>query len=261
MKQWNGLLKKEWKTMRFSLFFVLGLNVIAVILIPLLLNEWLNVPRVEASIVVGFLWLMFQTMLAAILLLTSLERDMKQPELWLHSTASIFKLTGAKYASAFIITIMTIVWNGLLLIVSVATGSQQLGVSLGELIQIGSYFAGITVLSTIPYMVIAFFFWTIYQLLKPYLKSFASAVAVLLFLMLPAFLGLMQKWANYLPKFGELHFPLPTNIGGALVPGRGEFSFYFGSGSLYFSDLLIIILLMALVYVGSMKWFEKKVRL
>lgn len=186
---------------------------------------------------------------------------MKQPELWLHSTASIFKLTGAKYASAFIITIITIVWNGLLLILSVTIGSHQLGVGLGELIRIGSYFAGVTVVSSIPYMVIGFFFWTIYQLLKPYLKSFASAFAVLLFLMLPAFLGLLQKLVNHIPQFGEIHFPIPSNIGGALVPGGGEFSFYFGSGTLYLSDLLVIILLIVLVYVGSTKWFEKKVRL
>ncbi|MFC4411761.1 hypothetical protein ACFOZY_15330 [Chungangia koreensis] len=260
MKQWKGLMKKEWKTMKVSLYLVLILNVTAVFLIPFLLDEWAGIPRIEVSIVIGFVWLMFQTILAAILLLTSLEKDMKQPELWLHSTASIFKLTGAKYTLSFLITVISITWNGLLLIISVSVGSHQLGVSLGELIQIGIYFAGLSALSTIPYMVIAFFFWTIYQLLKPYLKTFASAVSFLLFLLLPAFLGLLQKFVNQLPRFGELPFPMPNNLAWAMESG-GEASFYFESGDIYASDILLIIVLIALVYVGSTKWFEKKVRL
>ena len=260
MKQWKGLLMKEWKTMRLSLYLVLGLNVMAILLLPLLLKVWLGVPMVEASIGIGFVWLMFQTILAAVLLLTSLERDMKQPELWLHSTASILKLTGAKYTLAFLITLISIVWNGLLLIVVVAGGSSLLGVSLGELIEIGMYFAGLAAISAIPYMVIAFFFWTIHQLLKPYLKSLSSAVAVVLFLMLPSFLGLLQKVVDHLPRFGELNFPMPKNLGWAMENG-GEASFYFDSGNVYASDVLLVIVLIVLVYIGSAKWFEKKVRL
>lgn len=260
MKQWKGLMNKEWKTMKLSLYLVLGLNTVAILLLPLLLNVWIGIPRVEASIAIGFVWLMFQTILAAVLLLTSLERDMKQPELWLHSTASVFKLTGAKYTFAFLITLISITWNGLLLILSVSVGSPLLGVNLGELIQIGMYFAGLAAISAIPYMVIAFFFWTIHQLLKPYLKSLSSAVAVVLFLMLPAFLGLLREGVNHLPRFGELNFPMPKNLGWAMENG-GETSFYFDSGNIYVSEILMIIVLITLVYVGSAKWFEKKVRL
>jgi len=260
MTQWKGLLMKEWKTMRVSLYLVLGLNVVAILLLPFLLNVWLGVPRVEASIVIGFLWLMCQTILAAVILLTSLEKDMKQPELWMHSTASVFKLTGVKYTFALFVTLISIVWNGLLLIISVLVGTPFLGVSLGELIQIGLYFAGLAALSAIPYMVIAFFFWTIHQLLKPYLKSLSSAVAVVLFLMLPAFLGWLQKGVNHLPRFGDLNFPMPKNLGW-VMENAGETSFYFDSGNIYASDVLYITLLIVLVYIGSTKWFEKKVRL
>lgn len=260
MKQWRGLLKKEWKTMRLSLYLVLLLNVAAIFLLPYLLYALAGIPRIEASLVIGFVWLMFQTILAAIILLTSLEKDMKQPELWLHSTASIFKLTGVKYTFAFLLTLTSIVFNGLLLIISVMSGTHEIGLTLTQLIQIGSYFAGLSVLSTIPYMVIAFFFWTIYQLLKPFLKSFASVVSILLFMMLPALLSFLQKGINQLPKFGDIDFPVPTNLAWAFESGN-EASFFFESGGIYLSDLLLIIIILPLVYVGTAKWFEKKVRL
>ena len=89
---WNGLIRKEWMLMRWSaIVFVVTFTVIAISsFAPIAVGGIFDVNELVQ---------MFSTMhmfFGAALFLHSLHTDMKQPDVWFHSPASIGKLLGVK---------------------------------------------------------------------------------------------------------------------------------------------------------------------
>lgn len=110
MTSWNGLLRKEWMIMRYSLVtFIVVFIVIAVSSFA---------PMAVGGIMDGVeLTQMFSMMLilcGASLFLHSLHTDTKQPDLWLHSPFSIVKLLGIKVFMAILFVFGSfIIWSGI----------------------------------------------------------------------------------------------------------------------------------------------------
>lgn len=105
---------------------------------------------------------------------------MKWPDIWLHSTASVFKLMGSKVFVAVLVGI------GSLLIPTAVVALQYVFVgteifSFYELLYFGSLFVCMIFVGSISVMSTGFFFWVIHQLLKPYVKGFSVLLTLVLF--------------------------------------------------------------------------------
>ena len=110
MTAFNGLLQKEWKLMRWPMLgFVATFIVIAALsFAPIVVGGIFEVNEFDG---------MFSTILlflAAGLFLQSLHTDMKKPDVWLHSPASIWMLLGVKMMMAVIFVIGSfLIWTGI----------------------------------------------------------------------------------------------------------------------------------------------------
>src|SRR4051794_24759510 len=93
MKQWNGLLKKEWVMMKWPLLVSALFGIIVMSFVPHLLATFLDfgVHAFELALVICFIWAGASVLAPVTALFTMLEREMKRPDIWLHSTASIYK--------------------------------------------------------------------------------------------------------------------------------------------------------------------------
>ena len=100
MKQWNGLLKKEWVTMKWPLLVSAVLGIIVMSFVPHLIVNFfgIEVHVFEVALVICFIWAGASVLAPVTALFIMLEREMKRPDVWLHSTASIFKLVGVESA-------------------------------------------------------------------------------------------------------------------------------------------------------------------
>lgn len=108
MTGWNGLLRKEWVLLRYSLF------AFVVIFIVLAVSSF--TPAAVGGIVdPDELAHMFSTILIGIalaLFLHSLQVDLKQPDLWLHSPASIWKLLFVKVGMVLLLMMgFVLIWG------------------------------------------------------------------------------------------------------------------------------------------------------
>ena len=99
MKQWNGLLKKEWVTMKWPLLVSALLGIIVMSFVPHLIVNFFGfeVHVFEVALVICFMWAGASVLAPVIALFIMMEREMKRPDVWLHSTASIINWLERKH--------------------------------------------------------------------------------------------------------------------------------------------------------------------
>ena len=168
MTSWNGLLRKEWVLMKYSLVtFIVVFVMIAVSSFA---------PMAVGGIVDGIeLTQMFSMMLifmATSFFLHSLHTDTKQPDVWLHSPFSIVKLLGVKaFTSILFVLGGFIIWSG------IGVGAYF----------IGGFADGIPGLTPLLKMLVNTFFfisaglliWVIYKILEIRLGWLASIISLI----------------------------------------------------------------------------------
>ena len=105
MKQWNGMVRKEWVTMKWPLIVSALVAITVMAVFPFLITGFLatEVHVFEFALVICFLWAGASVFAPVIALFTMLGSEMKRPDVWLHSNASIFKLIGSKAFMALMI--------------------------------------------------------------------------------------------------------------------------------------------------------------
>ncbi|MFC5601826.1 hypothetical protein [Sporosarcina koreensis] len=110
MTGWNGLLRKEWVSLKYSVV------IFVVIFIGLAVSSF--TPAAVGGIVdSNELDHFFTTILmfsGIALFLHSLQVDLKRPDVWLHSPAPIWKLLFAKMAMALLVVMgLVLIWGGI----------------------------------------------------------------------------------------------------------------------------------------------------
>lgn len=169
MTAFNGLLHKEWKLMRWPLLgFVATFIVIAISsFAPIAVGGVFEVNELDG---------MFSTILlflAAGLFLQSLHTDMKKPDVWLHSPASIWTLLGVKMMLAVIFVIGSfLIWTGIGVIAYFFGGFAGIIPGVATLLKL--------LLNTIFITSISLLLWVIYKLVEVHIGWMAVFVVIFL---------------------------------------------------------------------------------
>ncbi len=261
MKRWRGLLKKEWALSKwFAISFVVINLVITVLEVSPVVTGVLQANMTEI-LTSSNTWFNLNISMGVALLLVSLTNEMKREDIWLHSAASFRQLVGAKVLFAGLAVTCSLLLCGLVI------GISGAGHSSGAEVLPFMVTIAMLVLNTVYIIIVAFFIWTIYQVLRSRmgLGWLAMGVTMVLWVvgmfvwaiiwLIPSFQSVKEMG----PIFGSntitagLPYLRETNV---MMAGLLPESTLMTAGSL----LLYLIFSLAL-FIGGATLFEKKVRL
>lgn len=271
MKIWKGLLKKEWLIMRWGIITLALVNVVVVLVGPILISRFFNVPLDFFTDTLGIagIWLVFNVLTGVGVLATSLGHEMKRPDAWLHSPVSMLQLVGAKAVFASAVTAFLLVLNGILLVITFLSSNAVGTISVTDgLLSLLSVLIAIF-LNSILFMAIGFMIWSIYQVIHSRVGSLSGFVTMILLtlgiatgLYLSDKLGAGRMIANILESIKEFGPIKLTDV-----------TFYNEETSYLFTGIVpkgVIVsigillaggLFTAFLFVAGSMLFEKKVRL
>ena len=260
MKQWNGLLKKEWVTMKWPLLVSALLGIIVMSFVPHLIANFfdLGVHVFEVVLVICFIWAGASVLAPISALFIMLEREIKRPDVWLHSTTSIFKLVGAKAIFAILIGAAGLLIPTMVLALQYALFSSTMA-TFDDLLFFGSIFIVMIFAISIKFMSIGFFFWVIDRLMKPYLKGFSIVATIIMFLVASRLHGLfvLSELYEKLISIGPIDLMKIKN------PKIDVDLIYFDHTETFFytGEIVFDIFFTFIMFIIAAVLFEKKVRL
>lgn len=260
MKQWNGLVRKEWLTMKWPLLVSALIGVTVMIVVPLLLTSFsvLEVPLFEITLVICFLWAIASVLAPVVALFMMLGMEMKRPDVWLHSHASIFTLIGSKAFLAAVIGAGGLLIPTLVLAVQYAYWKPAV-INFDEMLFYGSLFIIIIFALSISLMSTGFFFWVLDRLMKPYLKGFSVVVTIILFIFASwGFTKLtLSSLYSKLVLVGPIDLMSLKNSKLDLTHGYLEIT----ETVIYTGEVVFDLVITIALFVIAAVLFEKKVRL
>ena len=250
---------KEWLSgMAILVFIVVILLTAFIVGSTTLAGNHVNM--VDTFATVAMLWVIGILFFPLAILLNSLSKEWKRPDVWLHSEGSIFKLFGSKFIFAGLAGAVSILIPvAALFIYLIASGSTIDALSTIErTLFIGLLFYSFYVISLIIACV-GLLLGVLHQLIKPYLKGFSIPILVVFFL----FSGwiVMQITASSVYEkikgFGAFRYSSIEEI----YIEKGNFFIGPTKPIFYTGDFLITLFSLVLLFVTATVLFEKKVRL
>jgi len=256
VKEWNGLLKKEWLTMKGQFLATIVASILFIVMIPFgsnLLNFGLD--TMQVSLIMSLIWMVISMFIPAIILLISLGKEMRHPDIWLHSKASIYKMFGSKAVFVLLVGVL----NLAIPLVSIIIGSRFSNYSFELTFKMAIQVSGLLFvpffLTSLLIMCTGLFFGVVYQLIKP--KVFAVPIVILLFL--------GSSWVTERISATDFYKEL-TSFWAIKGPGKeiidiAKDNTYIeiDTAILYGGDLLVGLLYAALLFIIAVTLFEKKV--
>ena len=261
MKQWNGLMKKEWVSMKGWLYWTVGASILITFIIPFVLPMFLEGSVI--ALISGLIpfWILISLILPVIVILNSLKKEMGHPDIWLHSPVSIFKMFGAKAVFAGIVGIVNLViviFLGLLHF-KLSTIEMDFISTLGVL----GTFILVFFMVSLMVMCIGLFVKVLYYVIKPYMKVFTIPfLFVFIFASAWTIERIIEKvkgTAIYekVSTFGPIGNP---SKGGFFIE-REHFFFELDETIFHIGDLLVNSFCIGLLFITAAVLFERKVRL
>ena len=259
MKQWNGLLKKEWVTMRGQLYTTVSALLLFTLLFPFGSSffSWgfEGVYALEASLFISGIWLGASMVIPAIMLLISLRREMGRLDVWLHSPASIFKLFGSKALFAGFIGAV----NMAIAVIIIVVESRIMGYILVLTPQTIVVLLLVFTLMSLLILCLGLFFGVLHQLIKPVAKGFAVPIVALLFLSSSWLFERISATPAY-KKIGSIG-PLPGPKEKVFDAVNNIFFMELNAITFHMGDIFINLLFAVLLFAMAVVLFEKKVRI
>lgn len=257
MKQWVGLLKKEWMATKG---LVIGLFIASFLAIGVLpITIWV-VFGVEIMSILP-LWLFFVTFTPTAVMLHVLGKETMQPDVWLHSPASIFKLFGAKLLIAAIVGSLQLVLSLFLLVIQLGFIYDVPNFTFnGQLILTGVFIFLLMFYLSLLIVCIALLFRVVYIVIRPYVRGFTGPVMFGVAIFFLWLLGVITDSAIYqkISSFGTFGYMNEQRI----YTSEDESSyFYLGGSNFHLGETLINIGFLAFLFIAASLLFEKKVRL
>lgn len=259
MKQWNGLMRKEWSTIRMPLMVGVIFLFIGFLLVIVgfgnIAKEQVNL--FEASIAFSFFWYFFSTFIPTIVLLILVEKDVKQSDVWLHTPASATKLIGTKAVYAAVIGLIAYAIPSFLNFCFYFF--EQPPIRLSELLLIGVIVVTAMYIASLGTMGSVFFMWVLYRLMKPYVKAFA----------IPLTLSIAVIWTIFhaafmMSSFYEKYIAVwPIDLSFLKNLQYESFSFHFTAqqSTLFLGSIIFEMTLWLFFIIIGLRLFESKVRL
>ena len=255
----KGLFKKEWVLMRWELVALVFADIVIVgtsleyVLFDAqsyftLENQWLHEMLIMVHLAAGL-----------ILLYQSLNREMTRPDIWLHSPKPLWKLVVAKVLFSAFVVMCSLLLCEVIIGVSYYVGGGKIPILDGITLLLS--ISAAILLNSIYIMVLGFFFWSIYKVIRSRIGWFSIVLTIGLFYVWAYCWSLLyfKEWFSTIKEMGPIKLTegLPyikynNYIFTGLVPEGAIFSI----GSL----LLYVVMIAIYFYAGSVL-FEKKVRL
>ncbi|WP_339252888.1 hypothetical protein NSQ43_03025 [Sporosarcina sp. FSL W8-0480] len=260
MKQWNALLQKEWVQWRVQIIVLVFLMLTGLFMLPTFAKILVagEVPVFEITMIISFVAAGACVFVPVIAFATMFNKDMKVPDLWLHSPASTSKLIGVKLFMAAVIGFVY------LLVPVAVVAIRYLFTSQPEVIFSELLFAGVLLISavfvtSIRFMVYGFFFIVIDQLLKPFLKGFSLVITLILFVISARIYGEVTNSVFYdrFIKIGSFDL---LEIKSSNIEISYD-NFLFHNTVLYVGEIAFAVFFTIGVLYLAITLFEKKVRL
>lgn len=263
MKRWKGLFHKEWILMRWRILAYAAITIFLVTVGPMIMYVFLGIPMnfFTNTLVLAGVWLVFGMFISYGVLISSLGKEMKQRDIWLHSPAPILHLVGAKALFAAMVT------AGMMLLIGVLLGlSFFLSDAVGTISFADGVLAFLSVmialfLNSIYMMAIGFFFWSIYHVLRSRVGEFSIIVTLACF-----FVGVyLWKMLGVTGVFRVAREIVPIKMTETTFFNESTSYFFTGivQGSVITSlgSLVVYGAIATVLFVVGATLFEKKVRL
>ncbi|QUW20556.1 hypothetical protein JSQ81_11875 [Sporosarcina sp. Marseille-Q4063] len=267
VKSMKGLMRKEWILLKWGILALVFVNIAVVLVVPPLINRAFDLPMntFENSLIISGTWFAFTISAGVVILFTSLEKEMKQPEIWMHSPAPMWQLVGIKAVFAVAVTGLILILNGVLLSISFMISDAY-----GTIPRFDGVLSMVSVmisifLKSIYIMGFGFMFWSFYQIGRSRSKGLSVIFTTLLF-----FAGIFTG-SVIAGLFRSIEFLM--NIKGFGSVKLTELAFYNEQNSYFFTGIVpdgIVFSVGGLILYGAVtliffavgaKVFEKKVRL
>lgn len=260
MKQWNGLLKKEWSSMRGQFYATVGAAILFTLLIPFGSNlfSW-GLGALELSLILSMIWMVVSTFIPMIMLLISLGKEMSRPDIWLNSTASIFKLFGSKAVFAGLIGAVNMAIPIVVIIIGSRYSDWLVDFPFQTILKLGGFFYLMLCIQSLLVMGQGLFFGVLYQLMKPVIRGFSGPVVVILLLFSSWVTARVVSSTVYekLTGFGPV-IGLDKDVF-SITKGNHFFEIY--SDVFHTGTLLVDLLFAVFLFITAVVLFEKKVRI
>ncbi|WP_318616668.1 hypothetical protein [Sporosarcina sp. YIM B06819] len=260
MQQWNGLLRKEWVTLKKPLLVIALFAVATMSFLPMIITRFLGmgVDVFELALVICAMWAVASAFAPVIALFTMLEREMKRPDVWLHSNASIFKLVGSKVFFVIPIGAGGLLSSTIVLALHYAFLTPSI-LTFDALLFYGSIFIIVLFVASLSILCTGFFFWVLYRLMEPAIKGFAILVSFILF-------G-VSSWVVERVGNSTIYTKLvevgPIDLLGLKNPQLDVGNNYFEvtGADFYTGEIVFNVIFTVLLFIVATVLFEKKVRL
>ena len=255
----KGLFKKEWVLMRREFIALIFVDIVVVGTSLQFMfiegqdyfsseSQWLQEKLIIVHLAAG-----------VILLYQSLNREMKRPDIWLHSPVPFWRLIGVKGLFLAYVVMLSLLLCGAIIGVSYYIGGGTFPI-LDGIVLLFSVSVAI-VLNSIYIMALGFLFWSIYQVLRSRIGWFSIIITIGVFYVWAFFWGILY--------FLELFSPIKEMGPIKLTEGLSYLAYHNyiftglvpESAILSIGSLLLYVVMIAIYFFAGSVLFEKKVRL
>ncbi len=258
MNAFIGLLKKEFRLSRQSVF--INLSILAFVILIVFLNVNLLMRGIDQSSIAKFVFtlmiLVFQILYLAFFMLRSLRKEGKQLHLWLHNPHPAIQLLLAKLLNGILALFLSILISYL---ASVYFASK-IGFSTG-LIPLSFILVGALFATSIYLAIWVIFLWTLYQVLKNLIGKISIPVVIGIWIGSSWLLQLFSQTQiyQYLTDWGKLDISKIMSFLTSLASHSPNFDLQFKPLYIHIGDYLFhALLILVLLFLSS--WFlDKKV--
>lgn len=261
MKQLQGLLIKEWIQMKNWLLVFLVAGAFILLVGPSALKRILGLGDDIGTIgfMTGLILIFLHSGIIVIMLITTLEKDMARSDIWFHTPASTFKLISAKFIFSIFAVTVSLVFSSLFTF-SYLNMAYENTSSLADLTKFAVLIIGGTILISIYVACVSFFFWVLYRTLYSKSKILAGIITIAIFFLTNYWWDRILSSSFFTRLFtgmGEISFQ--HLLASDLFAKTFNFNIYDGP-SLQIAEVLFIGGTVTILFIVSVSWFDKKVR-
>lgn len=254
MKNFAGLLKKEWVLYRVWVFSGIFIGIMLSMVVPYLIRRLSDEFTMDNQLPFFFsiLVLLLGGFFSVLQYLVSIRNDLRTKEIWLHSTSSIAQLVGVKIVFSLI---GYAIFN--FIFVSIAIYNVKDGIigNFAQILLLLLFTVAIIVIFQLMMFVLVLLFFAFNLQMKHFVGNFSVVITMVTF-----FIS-MNLWFKFTGS--ELYDNIFHHIG---IPLTG-LEQYFPKlltmestlGSIYVVEEIATIILISILFIIATKWFEKVV--
>jgi len=254
LKNFAGLLKKEWLLYRAWLFSGIFIGIMLSIIVPYLIRRFSGEFTMENQLPFFFsiLVLMLGVFFSVLQYLISIRNDLRIKEIWLHSTSSIAQLVGVKIVFSLI---GYAIFNFIFVSIAIYNIKEEIIGNFAQILLLIMLVVTIIVIFQLMMFVIVLLFFAFNLQMKHLFGNFSVVITMF------TFFFSLNLWFNFTES--KLYDNIFHRIG---IPLTGLEPFFPKSqtmnlswGTMYIVDEVATFILVAVLFIIATKWFEKVV--